>query len=159
MTNIKGRVLILEDDPIAGNIVRFVEGRSYEVVWARELDSTIWYLEEEPGIEAFDKLLFDLSVPRCEAEHKDGRTPTYEGPYCGLVFIRENYIHNGDFKRAVDQGRVAMVTAHDKGMQPEFAKMIEENPELEKIKIISKLADDMAKQLIDFLAKEIKEDG
>jgi CheY-like chemotaxis protein len=160
MNSIKGRVFILEDNPIAANIVDFVKSWGYEVVRAWELDSTIWYLEEEPGLDAFDKLLFDLSVPWCEAEHQDGRRVTYQGAYCGLEFIRENYMHSEKFRRAVNQGRLALVTAHDKGMQPEFARILKDNPGLEKkIVIISKLADDMAKQLRDFLDKEINSDG
>ena len=147
------KVFVLEDDAQAMEIVDFLESRGHDVVHAEELNSAIYFLEHEPGLAAMDKLLFDLAVPKCESEHWQGepRVSEYAGKYAGLDYIADNYKHWPAFRQAVDGGRVAILTAHDNAMQEDFEQKLKADPGLVKVKIISKLANNMDEQLIDFL--------
>ena len=147
------KVFVLEDDPQAMAIIDFLEHLGHEVVHAEELYSTIYFLERKPGLATMGKLLFDLAVPRCDAQHKAGtpRSIVYAGQYAGLDYIANNYQHWPNFRQAVEAGKVAIITAHDRGMQDDFQRKLEQFPGLCKLTIISKLADNMDEKLIDFL--------
>jgi len=146
-------VFVLEDDPQAMTIVGFLENLGHDVTHAEELYSTIYFLERKPGLAKMDKLLFDLAVPRCETEHKAGelRDAVYVGQYAGLDYITNNYQYWSGFRQAVEAGKVAILTAHDRGMQDDFSRKLAQFPGLCKLTIISKLADNMDEQLINFL--------
>ncbi len=146
-------IFVLEDDPQAMSIVDFIESHGFVPLHAEELYSTVYFLENKPGLSSIDKLLFDLSVPRCEVNHSCGvpRDSTYTGKYAGLEYISDNYINWQEFQKAVDEGRVAILTAHDRGMQEEFNEKLMTTPGLCKVVVISKLADDLDELLIKFM--------
>jgi len=152
------RVFVLEDDKKAMEIVKFLANNGCEVTHATTLDGTVYFLEDEPGLAAMDKLLFDLAVPGCKTEHWQGAFPPgereYNGNYAGLEYIADCYKYWPEFREAVDERRVAILTAHARAMQEDFHQMLEENPGLDRVELIFKLSSTMDEQLLRFLRRK-----
>jgi CheY-like chemotaxis protein len=149
------RIFVLEDITTS-EIVKFLENNGYSVTFAETLDDTVYCLEDDPGLEELDKLLFDLDVPECTTEHERGepRVSIYKGKYAGLEYIKDNYRHWPEFQQYVDKRRVAILTAHAGAMQGDFDQLLKESDGLDKVEIIFKLSSTMDELLLKFLSRK-----
>ena len=136
------KVLCLEDDPYCWGIADFLGERGYQVEITPSLSQLTYLLECKYGINTFDYLLFDISLPRETIQHKDGRVVCYDSPLPGIEYL----INNRDLflPKALD-GKVAIVTGH-----PNFSTELDYEF-LRLIPVIGKADDDFLRQLTNFL--------
>lgn len=138
-------ILVLEDDPIAFSLIDYLTGLGYNVYHAQSLLDVAYFLEESPGLEFFDKLMFDVAVPLESFAVFDNMKIEYGKKYgfSGFEFVEKNY-------KYISHKNIALITAYKITL---FDKIREENDRevLEKLTIIDKGSDDFIVELLSFL--------
>ncbi len=138
-------VLILEDDPIAFNVIEYLTEHGYNVYHALSLLDVAYFLEETPGLEFFDKLMLDVAVPKEKFSVFNNEEIEYGGKYnfSGFDFIANNYDY-------ISHKDIALITAYKVTL---FDKVKEgkDREVLEKLTIIDKGTDDFIMEMLSFL--------
>lgn len=139
------KVLVLEDDPTAISIIEFLNKSGYNVCHAQNLLDVAYFLEEDPGLESFNKLMFDAAVSIEAFSFMDKKEIRYGTKYgfSGFEFLAENY-------DILSSKSVAMITAYNKTLQ-ELNLDGNDKKILAELTIIDKSADDFMNQLLEFL--------
>ncbi len=138
-------ILVLEDDPIAFNIIEYLTVRGYNVYHAQNLLDVAYYLEEYPGLECFDKLMFDVSVPKEKFSVFNNEEIEYGKKYgfSGFEFVARNYQY-------IYHKEIALITAY-KVTLFDKVKEKEDREVLEKLTIIDKGSDNFIMDMLSFL--------
>ena len=145
-------IFVVEDDQYSLRVADFLSAESnggHKVDIATELDSTAYFLEYEPGISAYDCLVFDLSLPNGAVRHIDGKERRYDSALSGLEFILQNY--DNLFREPVEEGRVAILTAYTIRMEDEVRNNPRSKDIISKITQISKLANNALEELVTYI--------
>ena len=100
-------VLVLEDDPSAMSVISYLNDRGYNVWHAQNLLDVAYYLEREPGLNNFDKLMFDVAVPLNTFSFMGNEPVEYGEKYgfSGFEFVAENY-------NLLNSKKIALITAY-----------------------------------------------
>ena len=87
------RILIMEDDARAMPIVDLLRTMGNTVDHTATLPGLSWYLEEEPGIGAYDAVILDLNVPGAVLKRPGNLDVTYNAKMGlnGLQYCFDNY--------------------------------------------------------------------
>lgn len=142
-------VLVLEDDPIAFNIIDYLNGCGYKVWHAQSLLDVAYFLEVTPGIDCFDKIMFDVSVPtECfsffqNAEFEYGKKYRLSG----FEFVAKNYNY---FVNLIQKKKITLFTAFKVTLFDKI-KDKEERRILEEMNILDKGSDDFMMEMLSFL--------
>ncbi|MBE6715723.1 MAG: response regulator transcription factor [Ruminococcaceae bacterium] len=138
-------ILVLEDDPIAFNIIEYLTVRGYNVYHAQSLLDVAYYLEEYPGLEFFDKLMFDVAVPKEKFSVFNNEEIEYGKKYgfSGFEFVARNY-------QNISHKEIALITAY-KITLFDKVKDTKDREVLDKLTIIDKGSDDFIMDLLSFL--------
>ena len=119
------------------------------VLIATTLEDAEYIMEIEPGVAAFDRFIFDLSVPYAARMREDTGLVEYgmTTGYAGLDFILDYYENDPVFKKAIEGERVAILSGHyvDALFAGEEYKMV-----LQNILCLSKLSSTIESE--EFLA-------
>lgn len=138
-------ILVLEDEPIAFNIIEYLTGLGYNIYHAQSLLDVAYFLEEAPGLEFFDKLMFDAAVPKENISVFNNKEIEYGKKYgfSGFDFIANNY----EYIRHKD---IALITAYKVTL---FDKVKDEKDSevLKNLTIIDKCSDDFIMEMLSFL--------
>ena len=138
-------ILVLEDDPIAFNVIEYLTARGYKVWHAQSLLDVAYFLEEYPGLVFFDKFMFDVSVPKECFTVFQNEAIEYGKKYnfSGFEFIAKNYEFLSDKK-------IALLTAYRVTLFDKV-KDIKDREILNKLFIIDKGSDDFIMDMLSFL--------
>ncbi|MBR3596209.1 MAG: response regulator transcription factor [Clostridia bacterium] len=138
-------ILVLEDDPIAFNIIEYLTVRGYNVYHAQSLLDVAYYLKETPGLEFFDKLMFDVAVPKEKFSVFNNEEIEYGKKYgfSGFEFVSKNYQY-------ISHKEIALITAY-KVTLFDKVKDMKDKDVLENLTIIDKGSDDFIMDLLSFL--------
>lgn len=138
-------ILVLEDDPIAFNVIEYLISRGYNVYHAQSLLDVAYFLEETPGLDFFDKLMFDVAVPKEKFSVFQNEEIEYGKKYnfSGFEFIAKNY-------KYISYKKIALLTAYKITI---FDKVKDEKDRevLDKLTIIDKGSDDFLMDMLSFL--------
>lgn len=138
-------ILVLEDDPIAFNVIEYLTERGYNVYHAQSLLDVAYYLEETPGLEFFDKLMFDVAVPKEKFSVFNNGAIEYGEKYnfSGFEFVAKNH-------KYISKKEIALITAYKVTL---FDKVKERKDRevLEILTIIDKGSDDFIIDMLSFL--------
>ncbi len=138
-------ILVLEDDPIAFNVIEYLTERGYNVYHAQSLLDVAYFLEEAPGLEFFDKLMFDVAVPKEKFSVFNNEEIEYGKKYgfSGFEFVAKNYEY-------IYHKKTALITAYKVTL---FDKVKEgkDRDVLENLTIIDKGSDDFIMDMLSFL--------
>ena len=138
-------ILVLEDDPITFSVIEYIKKLGYNVYHSQNLLDIAYYLEESPGVEFFDKLMFDVAVTKEKFSVFNNEEIEYGEKYnfSGFEFVLKNYKH-------ICHKEIALITAYKVTL---FDKVKERKDRdvLEKLTIIDKGADDFVMDLLSFL--------
>ena len=149
-------IFVLEDDPNAIGVAGFLEARGHKVWRAEELASAVYRFEYDPGIDHFDCLLFDLSLPARTVRHRGDRGTVSYGDVIltGLDFIIQN--HSFYLREPIEKNALAILTA----FSLQTANTLAANPEYQRIlrtvPVIKKTDDDFLEGIEKFLANVVK---
>lgn len=138
-------ILVLEDDPIAFNVIEYLEKRDYNVYHAQSLLDVAYYLEDVPGLEFFDILMFDAAVPKERLSIFTNKDTEYGKKYgfSGFEFVANNYEH-------LSHKKIAIITAYKVNMFDRVKEKADRSA-LNKITIIDKCSDDFIMEMLSFL--------
>jgi len=142
------RIFILEDDPRVRSIADELRKKGHIVDFTPTLPGMYWYLNEEPGIQAYEAILLDLTVPGVELEIPGGEKLSYNAPMGlnGLQFFLDKY--ESLFKP--HERKIAFFSAY----LPSAARIAEDQKKLDifnSIKKLNKNDDDIVSQLLNWL--------
>jgi ActR/RegA family two-component response regulator len=117
------RIFYLDDEEYGRDMIRQFRKIGHTVDWAKSVAGASWYLEDEPGVKAYDYLIFDLLLPEGEVIHPDGSSEWYgrEGVAVGIEYIRKN---RALLRQKIEQGRVAILTGFALALRPEIGKVL-----------------------------------
>lgn len=138
-------ILVLEDDPIAFDIIEFLTAQGYNVYHAQSLLDVAYFLEESPGLDFFDKLLFDVAVPKEKFSVFNNEEIEYGKKYkfSGFEFISINYEY-------LSCKKIALITAYKVNIFDKV-KDIKDRKVLDILTIIDKGSDDFLMDMLSFL--------
>lgn len=138
-------ILVLEDDPIAFNVIDYLKRHGYTVWHTQNLLDVAYFLEESPGLKFFDKLLFDVAVPHESFAVFDNEKIEYGKKYnfSGFEFVAKNY-------KYMSHKEIALITAY-KVTLFDTVKEGKDRDVLEILTIIDKGSDDFIMDLLSFL--------
>lgn len=139
-------IMVLEDDPNAMGIIDYLQNLGYEVWHAQEILDVAYFFEEDPGLDNFNKLMFDAEVEGVPSSFKENGKFNFftKGRFSGLEFVIENY----DILKTKS---IAVITAYNKEIcQSKFNDMRSKNI-LDKLIIIDKSSDNFMTQLLQFI--------
>lgn len=139
-------IMVLEDDPNAMEVIDYLQNQGHEIWHAKGLLDVAYFLEEEPGVDNFTKLMFDAAVEGVPSSFVVNGKMKYgtKGKFSGLEFVINNY----DFLKFKN---IAMITAYNKEI---FEKMFNDDRSkkiLDQLKIIDKSCDNFMAQLLSFI--------
>ena len=138
-------IMILEDDPSAMSVIGYLQDRGYDVWHAQSLLDVAYFLEEDPGLDYFDRLMFDAAVLSESVSFMGKEVINYgsKDKFSGLEFVVENF----DFLKTK---RIAIITAYNREIH-EKTKNTQSGKIVEKLTIIDKSDDKFMGQLLNFL--------
>lgn len=144
------RVFYLEDQQFGGPMIRSIESKGNKVDWAQDVASACYYLEWEPGVSAYDYLIFDLGLPGGEVMHADGSVELYGDTdlAVGIEYIQKNY---NLLCPAIEKEQVAILTGHSVQFSPQLKQVLEELNDGIKIQKFDKASDDVTRQITRWL--------
>ncbi len=139
-------VLVLEDDPSAMSVISYLNDRGYNVWHAQNLLDVAYYLEREPGLNNFDKLMFDVAVPLNTFSFMGNEPVEYGEKYgfSGFEFVAENY-------NLLNSKKIALITAYKTTLFENIYDEKEALMILQKLTVLDKASDDFLMQLMNFL--------
>lgn len=138
-------ILVLEDEPIAFNIIEYLTVRGYNVYHAQSLLDVAYFFEEFPGLEFFDKLMFDVVVPNEKFSVFNNEEIEYGKKYgfSGFEFVAKNYQY-------ISHKEIALITAY-KITIFDKVKDMKDREVLDNLTIIDKGSDDFIMDILSFL--------
>ncbi|MBR3768706.1 MAG: hypothetical protein IKL10_10790 [Clostridia bacterium] len=138
-------ILVLEDDPIAFSVIEYLNKLGHNVYHMQSLLDVAYCLEETPGVEFFDKLMFDVSVPKETFSVFNNEEFKYGNKYnfSGFEFVAKNY-------KYICHREIALITAYKVTL---FDKVKDEKDRevLKNLTIIDKGSDDFIMEMLSFL--------
>lgn len=139
-------VLVLEDDPSAISVIGYLNDRGYNVLHAQNLLDVAYYLEKNPGLDAFDKLMFDVAVPLNTFSFMGNEPFEYGEKYgfSGFEFVAKNY-------DLLNLKNIALITAYKTTLYENVYDDEEDLMVLEKLTVLDKASDDFLMKLMNFL--------
>lgn len=139
-------VLVLEDDPSAMSVISYLNDRGHNVWHAQNLLDVAYYLEREPGLNNFDKLMFDVAVPLNTFSFMGNEPVEYGEKYgfSGFEFVAENY-------NLLNSKKIALITAYKTTLFENIYDEKEALMILQKLTVLDKASDDFLMQLMNFL--------
>lgn len=139
-------VLVLEDDPSAISVIGYLNDRGYNVWHAQNLLDVAYYLERNPGLDTFDKLMFDVAVPLNTFSFMGNEPFEYGEKYgfSGFEFVAKNY-------NLLNLKNIALITAYKTTLFENVYDEEEDLMVLEKLTVLDKASDDFLMQLMNFL--------
>ena len=142
------KILILEDDPNAMDIVSMLKQR-HEVCHARAISDFAFYVEYEPGLNAFDKILVDATIPNETVKYFDGRSVEYKQKKglngCEYLIQHLELFEHIKHKIALRTAFAAAIYNEDNGFTEQ------ETAFLKELYLINKISDNLSSQLNEFL--------
>lgn len=138
--------MVLEDNPSAASVIKYLSDHGYKVWHARSLLDVAYFLEEDPCLEIFDKLMFDAQVPIEEFPFMGKKAKKYGEKYgfSGFEFVTENY-------ELLKSKSLAMITAFNIQLYNDLKDDPIEGNIFKELTIIDKSSDDFMRQMLDFL--------
>lgn len=139
-------VLVLEDDPSAISVIGYLNDRGCKVWHAQNLLDVAYYLEKVPGLDTFDKLMFDVAVPLNTFPFMGNEPFEYGEKYgfSGFEFVAKNY-------NLLNLKNIALITAYKTTLYENVYDEEEDLMVLEKLTVLDKASDDFLMQLMNFL--------
>lgn len=138
-------IMILEDDPSAMSVISYLQERGYNVWHAQSLLDVAYFLEEDPGLDHFDKLMFDAAVLSESLSFMGKEKINYgaKDGFSGLEFVVENF-------DLLKKKSIAIITAYNREIH-EKMKNTQSGKIIDKLEIIDKSDDKFMGQLLNFL--------
>ena len=138
-------IMILEDDPSAMSVIEYLQDRGYNVWHAQSLLDVAYFLEEDPGLDHFNKLMFDAAVLSESLSFMGKEVINYgsKDRFSGLEFVVENF----DILKTKN---IAIITAYNREIR-EKMKNTQRGKIIGKLTIIDKSDDKFMGQLLFFL--------
>lgn len=139
-------IMILEDDPSAMSVIGYLQDRGYNVWHAQSLLDVAYFLEEDPGLDHFDKLMFDAAVLSESLSFMGKEVINYgsKDRFSGLEFVIENF----DILKTKS---IAIITAYNREIYRRTYRNTQIRNNIEKLTIIDKSDDKFMGQLLSFL--------
>jgi len=144
------RIFYLEDQQFGALMIRMIESKGNQVDWVQDVAGACYCLEWEPGVSAYDYLIFDLGLPGGEVIHADGSVETYgdTGLVVGIEYIQKNY---NLLRPAMENGRMAILTGHSAQFSPQLKQFLEDVDTNSKIVKFDKASDEVTRQITRWL--------
>lgn len=139
-------IMVLEDDPHAIGVIDYLQNLEYEVWHAQGLLDVAFFLEEDPKLDYFDKLMFDAEVEGVPNSFTENKKYIYgtKDRFNGLEFVIENY-------DKLKSKNIAVITAYNKEIYEKMFNDARSKEILNQLQIIDKSSDNFMAQLLSFI--------
>lgn len=139
-------IMVLEDDANAMGVIDYLENQGHEVWHAQGLLDVAYFLEEDPGVDNFNKLLFDAAVQGVPSSLVINGKMKYgtKGRFSGLEFVINNY-------NVLKTKSIAIITAYSSDNYKKDFNDGKSNKIPENLVVIEKSSDNFMAQLLSFI--------